>query len=108
MVLRHRGDLVHNIKENFVNKKDIELDDVKKAVMREIQNRVELFNYVGSGVWGKVRSWSGQLMGHYKRHCEQNGSSIICFGGDKKKDDQSSKKEEAPETNEVEREFSDV
>lgn len=107
MVIRHRGDLVHNIKENLVNRENIQLDDVKNAVMREIKNRVELFNYVGGGVWSRVRSWSGQLMDKYNRHCEQNGKSIICFGGDDKKD-QNSVKRKSDAENEVEREYSEM
>ena len=80
MLIRHRGDLVNNIKENLVNKDNITLDDVKKTLSREINNRLELFNYVGKGIWGKLSSWSRNAMDWYKNTCNENGHKFYCFG----------------------------
>lgn len=79
MLIRHRADLIENVKKNLVSKDQITLDDVKNTFGREISNRLELFKYVGSGLWGKLNSWSRNVYQGYKSHCDQNSDKFWCL-----------------------------
>lgn len=96
MVIRHRGDLLHNVKENLVNNDNIKLSDVQRVIEQELNNRLELFKYVGNGatnIWRKATNW-------YRNHCE-NEKSFFCWNTSKR-----SAKTTPEESYDQEREFS--
>lgn len=93
MLLRHRNDLLKNFQDNLIKRENITLQDLRKVISREFQNRRELFNYVGSGLWNKINFYSSKLMNQYKDYCDRNPTNVFCFNGS-----------ERPKSNELERE----
>lgn len=94
MVLRHRSDLTKNVNENLLKKDKITLQDVSNMFARELKNRAELFNYLGSGIWNKISTTSKSLFNRYRLYCSENPSNMLCL----------SDKDDKTKSNEIEHE----